>query len=425
MLLKSSRSLTPWNVTLAAVAIFPILPIFGGVGLLYAALRTWQQHHFTWRVRSPLLWSLGIITLWLLLTSLVAAHRVDAWLGVANFLPFFLIFIFFSHIIEHPCQLRPVAWRFFLPSSVVILLGFGQLLDGWTTPDFLRNLTVDEIYPYGRPLERMSSLFMYANILAAYLLVVFILGLGLWLDTLRRVKQGKEKIRRWRLSAIALLVAADGVALVLTNSRNAWGIAFFACLVFALYLGWGWLVGIFSLMAGAISLAAWGPKGIREIFRGVIPVFIWLRLSDQVYQDNRPLPTLRSSQWQFCWERMLERPWLGWGLRNFTPLYKEATDTWLGHPHNLYLMLGLETGFVGLGLLAVWVGWIMVQGGRLYRKLGEDSLIFFTYLTAFGSCILFNILDVTVLDGKLNALNWILLGSIGAIVRNRAKFRVS
>jgi O-antigen ligase len=113
---------------------------------------------------------------------------------------------------------------------------------------------------------------------------------------------------------------------------------------------------------------------------------------------------------------MMERPWVGWGLRSFTPLYKEKTGVWLGHPHNLYLMLGSETGIIGLGLFLVWVGWIMAQGMRLCLTFQEDALILFTYLLAFTGCIFFNTLDVTVLDGKLNVINWIILGAIAGTV---------
>jgi O-antigen ligase len=402
-----------WDLTKATVTIFPILPIFGAVGLLVAALGTWKAEKFTFKIKSPLTWGLALITVWLIITSCLGKYPLDAWLGLANFLPSFLIFIFFSHIVTTISQLRQLAWRLVLPSVAVVLLGLGQIEDGWETP---YHILLDEIVPYGRPQGRMSSLFMYANILAAYLLVMFILGLGLWIDTYIRAKQGKQKIKAWQLGFLGFVVCADGVGLVLTDSRNAWALAFLAALVFAFYCGWRALAAGFVALGGVISLASWGPGGLREFLRTIVPGFIWLRLSDQVYQDRRPLPTLRTSQWQFAWEKMTERPWVGWGLRSFTPLYKEKTGIWLGHPHNLYLMLGSETGMIGLGLFLVWVGWIMAQGMRLCLTFQEDALILFTYLLAFTGCIFFNTLDVTVLDGKLNVINWIILGAIAGTV---------
>jgi O-antigen ligase len=47
--------------------------------------------------------------------------------------------------------------------------------------------------------------------------------------------------------------------------------------------------------------------------------FLWARLTDQLYPD-RPLATLRTTQWQFAGSMAQQRPWTGWGLRNFTPL---------------------------------------------------------------------------------------------------------
>jgi O-antigen ligase len=28
------------------------------------------------------------------------------------------------------------------------------------------------------------------------------------------------------------------------------------------------------------------------------------------------------TQWKFAWQMVLQRPWTGWGLRNFYPLYQ-------------------------------------------------------------------------------------------------------
>lgn len=117
----------------------------------------------------------------------------------------------------------------------------------------------------------------------------------------------------------------------------------------------------------------------------------------------------------------------GWGLRNFTPLYKSAMGLWLGHPHNLFLMLLAETGLVGTVLLSGLVGWILAQA-ILLLKLNwhndpRNNLILFTYLVAFISCIVFNCFDITILDGKINVIGWLLLSALSGIVYSFRNFR--
>jgi O-antigen ligase len=273
----------------------------------------------------------------------------------------------------------------------------------------------------------MASVFMYANILAAYLQIIFILGLGLWVETFQAWRQRRSQFQGAKLLFLSAVVIVVAIALVLTNSRNAWGIAVLACLAFALYLGWRWIVIAVTAAAASILWASFGPEFGRQSLRSVVPAFFWARLSDQLYPD-RPVPLMRTTQWQFAWSMTQERPWMGWGLRNFTPLYEAKMRLWLGHPHNLQLMLMAETGIPATLLLCGLVGWVLAQAILLVRvwsdvaplvarhQWEQDRLILFTYLVAFGGCILFNLLDVTIFDLRVNTLGWLLLAAICGVV---------
>jgi hypothetical protein len=48
----------------------------------------------------------------------------------------------------------------------------------------------------------------------------------------------------------------------------------------------------------------------------------------------------------------------------------------------------------------------------------DDRLIIFTYLVAFSSCVLFNLLDVSLFDIRVNLLGWLLLSAIAGIVNH-------
>ena len=98
---------------------------------------------------------------------------------------------------------------------------------------------------------------------------------------------------------------------------------------------------------------------------------------------------------------------------------------WLGHPHNFFLMLTAETGIPATILFCSLVGWVIAQGVLLLKNWSGEAgsrLIFFSYLIAFFGCILFNTVDVTLFDFRVNTIGWLLLASIGGVVnRNWGK----
>jgi O-antigen ligase len=241
--------------------------------------------------------------------------------------------------------------------------------------------------------------------------------------------------------------------LIFTNSRNAWGLAVLAVLAFAFYAGYKKLLAAVFSVASTVFLSAFGPEPLRQYLRIIVPAFFWARLTDEMF-PNRPTATLRTTQWEFAWSMTQQRPWTGWGLRNFTPLYQAQMQEWLGHPHSLILMLTAETGIPTTLLLFGLVGWVLARGvwllahwplcpadikheqiatlekaeNALYlnqksiinstNQVGcqdlraADRLIFFSYLLAFVACTLFNTVDVTVFDFRLNTTSWLLLAAI-------------
>ncbi len=192
-------------------------------------------------------------------------------------------------------------------------------------------------------------------------------------------------------------------------------------------MGWNWLVyGVIGTLI-TIFWASVAPKLGQKWIRTIIPKFIWGRLSDQMY-PNRPIETLRITQWQFCWEKIQEKPIIGWGLRNFTPLYEAKTNFWFGHPHNLFLMLGMEIGIMATILLCLMVGRILHNsiyyvlapkssnyGDNILQTSKTDPIIILTYTLAFSSCVLFNLFDVTIFDLRVNTCTWILLAALNGI----------
>jgi len=420
-----------WNMFQLGLLSFPVIPAVGMVLLSLSALGTWWKK-YRQIISQPLTWGWAILTIVLVIVSSFGYYRTEAYIGLGNLIPQFIFFTGISVLIQTPNQLRRISWILVISSVPVLIFGLVQILLGWGTVGEVQSFLGLAIAPTGNPPGRMSANFMYANILAAYLTIVFILNLGLLIENFPK-KTNSQSRRTGILPVITnpesqfliVTLLGNSLALLLTNSRNGWAIAVFACLTFAVYLGWRWLIFIVSTISGIILLSAFAPSPIREPLRKIVPYFIWGRLSDEMFGD-RPIPLLRSTQWNFAWQLTQQRPLTGWGLRNFSPLYITKYSSyqmpiWLGHPHNLFLMLTAEIGIPATILFCSLVGWIIFQAFVLIRDWSDtpaDKLIFFSHLVAFFGCILFNTADVTMFDLRVNALGWLLLAGIWGVRSN-------
>lgn len=415
---------TSWKLTQMGLMALPFSTLVGGLSLVMVAVMVWWRY-WPSLIRRPLLWGLGILALWLLLSATQAELPGEAYLGLFNFWPYFFVFAALGELIQTPAQVRRIAWILVLGSLPVVLIGLVQLYPGWGGHVQLLWIVIDWVLPPGgNPSGRMASVFTYANVLASYLIVPFIFAIGLAMtpDSQPDLKDNQpHPYLRWLLG---LSIVANGLALLLTNSRNGWGIVLLAGLAFAVYLGWHWLVALVGAAGTIVLGAAFAPSPLQQWCQVVVPRLIWARLNDQLYPD-RPIALMRSTQWQFAWSLTQQRPWTGWGLRNFTPLYQQQMGLWLGHPHNLFLMMTAETGLPAALLLFGWVGWV-VLGAVIYlirwpEKEGQTGSrhLYFSLLLAFLACTLFHLSDITLFDARINSLGWVLLASLWGLPRSQ------
>jgi O-antigen ligase len=431
-----SRWRSSWNYSLWALVIFPLSPLVGAVTIGFVSLITWlkQSRKIS---RRPLNWGFALLSVLLIVSAGFADDKTAAFLGLFNLLPFFLLFVAHSALIQTFAQLRQMAWILVIASMPVIIIGLGQLFLGWSLKLEILWVVLDWIIvPGGNPPGRIASLFLHANTFAAYLAIIFILNLGLWLENYQQLRAKSKQSFPLHLPStdainrvsshsplpflfLTVAMITNFIALIFTNSRNGWAIAIFACLAYALYQGWRILVGGVAAIVSSVLLAAFAPSPVAQFFRQYVPVFFWARLNDDMYPD-RPVALMRKTQWQFAWSLAQEHPWTGWGLRSFSGLYEAKMQTPLGHPHNLFLMLFAETGFPSTLLFFGLLAWILISGVQFLRKSKyinkEDRLIFFSYLLAFVGWVLFNTVDVTIFDFRLNAFSWLILAALCGVV---------
>lgn len=420
-----------WTLIQWAILVLPLSTLLGGVTILLWAIAVWLRHGRS-LLRQPLNWGwIGLSGL-ILLSCALGYVPGNAFLGAFNFIPFFFVAAALSQVIQTIAQVRRLAWLLVIGSVPVLLVGLGQQFWGWSGQiDLLWVVAQWHVQAGGNPPGRMASLFFYANVLASYLVMTFTLSFGLWLEACDRCPITWRHLRqvRWHDSRLLLTIVllAHGLALVFTNSRNAWAIAAGVILVVGLYRGWHGLTGLVVVGVGTVFAAAYAPPPLRGGLRTIVPAFFWARITDDLYPD-RPEPLMRATQWKFAWNMAWERPWLGWGLRSFTPLYQAQSQVFLGHPHNLPLMLMAEMGIPATLLFVGLVGGILAQACRRFYQLWDqispsDRLMLLTVLLSFLSLTVFSLFDVTLFDARVNLIGWLLLASLWGVSQGMAPQR--
>lgn len=441
------------QLSLGCLAIAP--PV--GALLLLASTAWVSRHRWPTMQRRPVNRALLLLAVGLTVTCGFAHAPGEAWLGLVHFLPYFWVCAAQAELIQWPAQRRRIAMILALTVIPLVIIGLGELYLGWSSPPQLAGVLPWPPQAGGTPPGRMGSVFAYANNLALYLNVTWTLSLGMLAactfdrspapppalvsrpasspvdatahTTVQKAASAPRTVTRTGGNRNApplsqqpefwlLVLLFNGVGLLLTQSRSAWALALFSALCLAAYRGWTWIVTAFASAGVAVVWAAFGPVGQAPL-RRIVPEFIWARLTDQNFSD-RPIATLRLTQWDFAWQMAQDRPLTGWGLRNFSPLYEAATQTWMGHPHNLFLMLGAEVGLFLTGGLLGWVAWIFYRGievlWRQYPLDRVDSLLFFSVLIAFLNVSIFHLFDVPLFDFRINALGWMIITQILGVV---------
>ncbi|MGB3403386.1 MAG: O-antigen ligase family protein [Microcoleaceae cyanobacterium] len=405
-------STTELNWIKWGILLLPFLPTLGCIITLIGVFLIWKNH-YNIMIKNPLNQSLLLLSGLLILTAIFSPNPLDALLGAGNFIPYFIVFAAFSEVLKTPTQLKQFSWIIITPAIPIILLGFGQQFLGWSGGEAFQSILGWTLPLNGNPPGRMCSVFMYANILAAYLLLVFTLSTALLIEQLYLIQQTKKKKNIKILIFLLMVFSLTGIALIVTKSRNAWGLVIFIILAYAIYLGWRGLVGLILSAILAVLGAAFAPSPINQSLRYIVPAYFWQRLTDQNFE--RPIETLRVTQWKFAWNLTQQRPWTGWGLRSFTPLYEAKMNVWMGHPHNIFLMLTAEIGIpITLFLIGI-IGFILSQFTHkiITKNINQSAhLTLFSYGVAFAVYILFNLADITLFDFRVNTFSWFILAGI-------------
>jgi hypothetical protein len=333
-----------------------------------------------------------------------AASGGLAWLGLANWLPFFWGFWGFQPYLSTPAARRRVGLALVAGTVPVILTGLGQIWWGWSGPfQLLGGLIIWHIKAGGNPDDRLAGLFDYANIAGAWLALA-------WPFTLAALLQ--PGLGRWRRGVVLGIAAGLVAAVFLTDSRNAWGALLLAVPLVAGPASWLWLLPVLLLVLAMVGLATvpWVPPALQEPARALLPQAIWGRLIDLDYAGQRPLAITRLAQWQVALGLIAERPWLGWGAAAFSIIYPLRTGHWHGHPHNLPIDLAVSHGLPVALLVVGLVLWLLIRALRL--GMAGGSLFERAWWAAALVLVAMHATDIPFYDSRINVAGWVLLSGL-------------
>jgi hypothetical protein len=259
-----------WNTALALTPLLIVIVV------------TWYRR-FQHIIQSQINQGFFLFILSSILISAFALHPLESFLGVFNFIPFIMMFAGLVLLLQNPDQLRRLAWLLVICSIPAIALGLGQFYLGWTT---FTNFDVAHLaVEASETPDRMASTFKHANLFANYLVIVFALAIGLWIDSYQRdrtlrqpqddpdwdiaqaLKRTADQNRQIRLGFLTSILASSAICLFLSNSRNGWIAGIFAILAFAIYCRQHVVTATLVGTIGGVYWSAFGPNPVQSWLR--------------------------------------------------------------------------------------------------------------------------------------------------------------
>ena len=367
-----------------------------------------------------------LISALMILSACFADNRGEAFLQLANFLPYFLFFAMLPYVMDSLARLEQVAIALVLGAIPLNIISAGEyLLKSPRLPPALQQIPLIEWIRSAPHKGRAMVTFDHPNAMASYLVAVLGLGLGL---TLARVAGGgtgsepggtgseaggtggdtrsaQASQRPIRNRVIYLATGLNLVGIFCSGSRNALILAVVQLLLFSLCVKFNrtLLLGALAGLVAVVGSAAWLGIGGRTL----------------IAQSWATDPRL--TIWQIALRMTQERPGLGWGLGNYKFLYKAYLSPELqnlprfrsiSHPHSLWLLLSCEAGIPVMVLLTLLIGYICFGGVQRWRSqtLGTaGNAILLGYLLGFLGCVGFALFDITFFDARVNVVNWLLI----------------
>jgi len=403
---------------LQSIAIFMVISnVFMPAFTLLLALFVLFKHGWQ-AIATPVNRAYFWLSLWMIFTTIIAFNPATATGGLANFLPYFLLAAITSHIIRTPAQFIHFLWL--LVFSSIFVSGFGILQAIINRPDWIFPKVIFDSYPIPMgfsPDRRIQSFFGHFNETAIYLLTLLPIAFHFAVGKVKSISKSQQ--------AIAVIALALGTCvLILTGSRNAWGLAILGGVALAIYYRQWKLMAGFGVVLLIMTWAVFGEKfGLgNEAVRSLLPEGFVNRIASTIDPKLGDYASTadRLNAWQFALSLISQHPFQGWGLRNF-PLIAESMGydlRGLPHEHNFYLAITVGSGIPALlgfiGIIA-WTLWTSLKSAIASESEGTMSVVAISIIL----CLLSGWLDLVFYEPRISMLLWALLGIMYGLAKNK------
>ena len=326
-----------------------------------------------------------------------------SWIGLANWIPFFLCFWGFQPYLDSKTKRRRTAFALLAGTLPVIITGIGQSFFNWYGPiETLNGLIVW----YQRPIEGitgMTGLFNNPNYTGLWLNLILPFCLA---ETINSRSNKLDRIITFIFSFSFVLCT------ILTNSRAAWICIFLGSVVIfgrkGLKLILPLIISI-SLIISSTIYPIFGNK-IQFFFRSIIPNNIWMEFTD--FQISR------LDIWNTALKYIINFPIFGTGGGSFPDIYMYESGLWKGHAHNLPLELFLSYGIPAgiIILLPIIYLFIFCTKTIFFNKLIKISIFDKAWVISIMLFLFSQLVDVQYFDGRISITFWILLAGAKNII---------
>ncbi len=340
--------------------------------------------------------------------------------GLTNWLPFLLCFIFFQPYLNNSNKRKKVIYSYLSGSIPLFISGIGQKFFNWYGPFGIFN---NIIIWFQRPLsihEPMTGLFNNPNYTGSWLLLLLPFCLGCL-----KIKNIKPLRKLFLLIFLGLII----FSIVLTKSRNAF-LGSFITLPFLTNQSTLILFVISALLIfllNIISIIFIAPKTIINFLIKIFPEFVFNHIDINIlnFQTFSIESSPRLKIWFSATKLISQEPILGWGSATFPLLFgKEEFNQWIRHTHNIILELALSYGLIISSIfLITCILIIFYSFFEIYIKNNhiENNILDRAWWTAFFTLFLSQMFDIQYFDFRVGITFWVLLSGLTCFISNESK----
>ena len=326
-----------------------------------------------------------------------------SWIGLANWIPFFLCFWGFQPYLNSNIKRRRTEIALIAGTLPVIITGIGQSFFNWHGPmDTLNGL----IIWYQRPIEGitgMTGLFNNPNYTGLWLNLILPFCLA---ETINSRSNKLDRVITFLFSFSFILCT------ILTNSRAAW-----ICILLGIVVMFGRkglklilpLIILISIILSSTIYPIFGNR-IQFFLRSIIPNNIWMEFTD--FQISR------LDIWNTAIKKILNFPIFGTGGGSFPDIYMYETGMWKGHAHNLTLELFLSYGIPAGIIILLPIIYLFIFSTKtiFFNKFIKTSIFEKAWVISIMLFLFSQLVDIQYFDGRISITFWILLAGAKNII---------